>query len=182
VDVPMLEHHAIVERLHASFSACLPARYPSRVDDEAALRVLLEKHEQQLLKSFERVRGRTELAVTAVWTAAEQEAAPLTEASPGKSYLLQRQREFAAADAERRRAAAVAEKLEALLAPLAVETERALVPRAGVAVSIAVLVERQNEAAVRDRIDSGGERDGVRILVSGPWPPYSFARIGMGVE
>jgi hypothetical protein len=181
-EVAMLEHHTIVEKAHAIFSACLPARYPTWIDNSQALRERLERREVDLLKALERVRGKAELAVTATWTTSQHEDPPLAESTPGRRYLLQRQREFAHADAQRRRATEVAEQLEATLAALAVETQRSLTPRPGVAVSLALLVQQHAIDKVKAAAQNLDEPQDVRILVSGPWPPYSFARLGMGEE
>jgi Gas vesicle synthesis protein GvpL/GvpF len=180
-DVDMLEHHRIVERLHQGFSACLPARFGTRLT-EGVLRELLQQRRVELEQALARVRGRSELAVTAVWTTQEPQQPVPAEGTPGRAYLRRRQRELAAADAQRAQASAVAEQVERELAPLAVDTLRTLAPRPGVAVSLAVLVERGEIEAARQRIAGGSKRDDVRILVNGPWPPYSFARLGMGEE
>src|SRR5690242_16015061 len=72
VEVDMLQHHRNVEWLHAASGACLPVRFPTRVESAEALRELLEKHEAELLAALERVRGRCELAVTAAWATAQE--------------------------------------------------------------------------------------------------------------
>src|SRR3954452_23789597 len=63
----MLAHHELVAQLHASSEACLPARFPTLVQDAEAIRGLLERNEPELCATLERVRGRSELAVTVLW-------------------------------------------------------------------------------------------------------------------
>src|ERR1700730_6786344 len=67
----LLEHHEIISHLHASVDACLPARFPTWLDDET-----LSQRRDQLVSALERVHGRCEVAVTATWTAPDEEPAP----------------------------------------------------------------------------------------------------------
>src|SRR3954468_23090498 len=76
----MLAHHELVAQLHAEAEACLPARFPTVVHDAEGLRGLLERKTPELQAALERVRGRSELAVTVVWT--EQPAPQPTPETP----------------------------------------------------------------------------------------------------
>ena len=162
-DTDMLEHHRVVQELHEHFSACLPARFPTYVEDAETLRTLLTDREEALCAALERVRGRSELAVTAMWT----RVPTVADGGPGRRYLLQRQW-------QQRVAREVADELERVARPEAQSVQRALNPRPGTAVSLAVLVPRESTAVVVKRLSGLEPQDGVRILVSGPWPPYSF--------
>ncbi|HEY3063969.1 MAG TPA: GvpL/GvpF family gas vesicle protein [Chloroflexota bacterium] len=172
----MLAHHGLVSRLHVEHEACLPARFPTVVADAAALRALLVRREPELLGNLERVRGRTELAVTAVWT--QQSAAePMASTTPGRQYLLQRQRDFHSADAQRAIAAEIADAVERALGADVVEAQRKLCPRPDTALSLALLVPRAGAQQLVERVPDADELRGVRILVNGPWPPYSFVAL-----
>jgi hypothetical protein len=162
-DTDMLEHHRVVQELHERFSACLPARFPTYVEDAETLRTLLTEREEALWAALERVRGRSELAVTAMWT----RAPTVAEGGPGRRYLLRLQW-------QQRVAREVADEVERVARPEAQSVQRALNPRPGTAVSLAVLVPRESTGVVVKRLSSLDPRDDVRILVSGPWPPYSF--------
>jgi hypothetical protein len=169
----MLAHHEVVARLHEAHDACLPARFPTRLADSDALRQLLLKREKPLLAALERVRGRAELAITAVWTA-EPATEPMPETTPGRQYLVSRQRAFHSADAQRATATALAEAIEHTVGTELVEAQRKLCPTAAIALSLALLVPRSAAAAIARRVLGIEDRDGVRILVNGPWPAYTF--------
>ena len=175
----MLAHHELVSRLHAEHQACLPARFPTLVTDAEALRELLTRREAELLANLERVRDRAELAITALWTALPA-AVPIAPTTPGKRYLLQRQREFHSADAQRAMAGLIADDIEKMLKNEVVEAQRKLCPRPDTALSLAVLVPRTTAQQLLERIPDADERRGVRILVNGPWPPYSFVALVTG--
>jgi hypothetical protein len=169
----MLAHHEVVARLHDTHEACLPARFPTRLADADALRQLLLKREQPLLGALERVRGRAELAVTVLWTALPT-VEPMPATTPGRQYLLARQQALNSADAQRSAAHALAEAIERVVGAELVEAQRKVCPTPQIALSLALLVARAAAAGVAQRVTDIEDRDGVRILVNGPWPPYTF--------
>lgn len=158
----LFAHHAVVERIFATTRACLPARFDTPITPE-----LLHDRYADLFLALERVEGRAELAVTALWT-----SSPETRTS-GTAYLRARAEMLATAKH-------VAQQLEdACDGDLAAAEHREL-PSAAVALSSALLVERDTAAMIKQRLTL--EAQDVRILVNGPWPPYTFAALGAARE
>ena len=167
-----LRHHEVVCAIFEHVDACLPARFSTLVEDEATMRAQLAKQAEALTAQLEMVRGAAELAVTAVWTSLE--VPPSVEAdTPGRQYLLRRQAELTASEQRRAQATALAERLEREVGGALRAAERNITPSKEVALSLALLVERHTVDSVRERLARCVERD-VRILVHGPWPPYTF--------
>jgi hypothetical protein len=169
----LLAHHRLAEQALAA-GVCLPARFPTWLADEAALRELLERRRADLLAAIQRVRGRVELAVTVTWnTQLAASPSPEVATSPGTRFLEERRRHYARADQRR----AEAERLAQLVAAddRIVEAMHNLCPSDEIGLSSAVLVRHADAGAVRQRLQS--LQEGVRILVSGPWPPYSFVSL-----
>ena len=169
----VLAHHRLAEQGLAA-GLCLPVRFPTWAADEHAVRELLEQRRAELLAVLNRVTGRVELAVTITWTNDQPGAEPPTQATtPGKRYLQERRQRYAAADQRRsegqRLAAAVAADARVL------EATHTLCPSPEIGLSSALLVNAEDAVAVRKRLQ--GLEEGVRILVSGPWPPYSFVSL-----
>jgi hypothetical protein len=154
----LLAHHAIVERIFASAEACLPARFGTPVTID-----LLQQRYADLVGALERVRGRTELAVTATWLQPTER--PLT----GRAYLQARAHAL-------KRAEQLAGEIERAIEGEFVEVEHHILPSRVLAVRSALLVPRNRAEIVKQRLPLDA-RD-VRILVNGPWPPYSFAAVG----
>src|SRR5712691_3400833 len=77
----LLTHHDIISCLAAQVDV-LPARFPTWLADEDAVRRELDRRRDDLIRALERVRGRVELAVTAVWTEAPDELPPPAAATP----------------------------------------------------------------------------------------------------
>ena len=171
----LLDHHRLVTHLFAGVDACLPARFPTWIDDVETLENLLTRRQAGLTQQLEAVRGCCEVAVTALWTSPDQEIASDGETTPGRRYL--EERRLALAGSDRRRAAAVelADDIELRAGDDLVRAVRHVCPSAYVALSEALLVTRSAASEVSQRLRTS--HDGVRILVNGPWPPYTFATI-----
>ena len=176
----LLEHHAIISCLHAQLAACLPVRFPTWFVDADALRGEIGRRQDEFRANLDAVRGRCELAVTVLWTApaetAESETPSAAAATPGTRYLLERQQAVAGSDRRRARARALADEVKALAGVDLAGVRAHVCPSALVAVSSALLIPRESAEALIARLPRA--KDGVRILVNGPWPPYSFAGTG----
>ena len=175
----LLSHHEVITLLHEQLDAALPARFPTWVADGAALRCVLADRHAQLAANLTRVRGRVELSLTALWLADDDDtgdgAAVPDAATPGRRYLLQRRQAFAGSDRRRQRAGELADQVEHLVGPDLVERQRQVCPSRTVALAMSLLVPRSRGPEVKARL--GRVEPDVRILVNGPWPPYSFVDV-----
>lgn len=142
----MMEHHRVVSAIFERVD-CLPVRFPTRSADPVSL--LKPEHAAALA----RVRGKAELAITYVWN----EPLKRETGGSGREFMEKRRAYWA----ERRRVEAWAKGLPA-------EAVVKLNPNDRVAASVALLVPRGATPAVP-------ELPGARSVISGPWPPYSFA-------
>jgi hypothetical protein len=159
----MLEHHRVVSRVHERVD-CLPVRFPTWAEDETAAERLVDARAEALRMALERVRGKSELAVTLVW----EEALAREPAAGGRDYM-EKKRVYWAARRERE---AAAREWASQLGP---DVLVKVCPNDQVAVSAAVLVPRgrADEAA----LSLPPALDGTRCVINGPWPPYSFATV-----
>jgi Gas vesicle synthesis protein GvpL/GvpF len=153
------EHEAVVESLMEGRDL-LPMRFGTLVeDDEAAIRALEERREE-LRSSLERVRGAVELAVRAEANAPKD----LTlDAASGAEYIRAKARRTEAA--------------RLLHEPLAFLARESVVQPGPELLRAAYLVDReavQSFVGLVRRLQETHE--GLRVLCTGPWPPYSFAQ------
>jgi Gas vesicle synthesis protein GvpL/GvpF len=153
------EHEAVVEALMEERDV-LPMRFGTLMeDDEAAVRALEERREE-LRTSLDRVRGAVELAVRAE-TKAPQERIPA--GTTGAEYIR--------AKAHRTEAARL------LHEPLAFLARESIVQPGSELLRAAYLVDREAVEGFVSLIRRLQEtHDGLRVLCTGPWPPYSFAQ------
>lgn len=174
-------HHAAVAAA-GRLGAVVPATLATVYRDDAGVRAMLERRRADLDAVLERIDGRTEWGVKAY---AEPAPAPATatDARPGLAYLQRRRAELAADDERLRRASGGAEAVHAALAGRAEAArqhppqDRRLTGRAEpMVLNGAYLVGAENSRRFTDAVRTQAQRHAeLRLEVTGPWPPYSFA-------
>jgi Gas vesicle synthesis protein GvpL/GvpF len=153
-------HEEVVESLMKERDL-LPVRFGTLVEnDEAAIRALDERREE-LTTRLDRVRGAVELAVRA-----ETADAPSGRMPAGLSGA-----EYIRAKAHRTEAARL------LHEPLAFLARESVVQPGPELLRAAYLVDREAVDGFVGLVRRLQEtHDGLRVLCTGPWPPYSFAQ------
>jgi hypothetical protein len=176
--------HDRVVRAALALETPLPARFGQSFAGDAALTRALEPRVEAMERSLERVRGAVEMTVRILLPglpaaeAAEGREEIVPAAGAGRAYMA-RLRERRQASAELRREA---EFLQARVAravdELAREGVSSPVMPGAHSFSLSHLVAREAVSEYRLAVDSLVKGDpALRLLVSGPWAPYSFARI-----
>jgi gas vesicle protein GvpL/GvpF len=152
-------HEEVMEALMQE-RAVLPVRFGTLVEDEqAAVRALQERREE-LTTSLDRVRGAVELAVR---------AHPIRP--PGDSPAVEGGVEYMRAKAHRVEAARL------LHEPLAFLARDSVVHPGAELLRAAYLVDREAVDSFVGLVRRLQEtHDGLHIVCTGPWPPYSFAQ------
>lgn len=183
----LLRHEDIVEAICDEIPA-LPVRFGTIMPDGAAVARALESHAEMLLADLHRLGGRVEMGVIALWNPAGQAETPAGEEPsqpsqrdepgeprPGVVYLRQRQAHYQREEATRARAQRLGSDLDAELGPHALLSRRSLCPTEQMALRDAYLLERDGIQAFERAFEEARRRHGeARLLLSGPWPPYSF--------
>ena len=141
--------------------ALLPARFGTSVRDAEDLRAMVRARERLIRRRLRAVRHRAQMTIRLVTTHSDTPAT--IERSSGTSYLRSRQREQAVP----------------AFAPLRAAVRRwvreeRVENRPGVA-SIYHLVPRGSVERYRSALERAAEDAGVRMIASGPFPPYAFA-------
>ena len=166
----------------------LPCRFGTRAA-HARLAEYVSTNEAALAAALARVRGRVEMSVKLMEKSGvrsqesevESEAgvADFGAAGAGTAFLLKKRREMLGEEGARRRAEEEAAWLASGVGELARETAARLSPSEAIIVRAAHLVERARVDEYRTRLRAlAAERRDLRLLTSGPWPPYSFSDIG----
>jgi gas vesicle protein GvpL/GvpF len=150
-------------------AAVLPARFGSLLADGGATEQMLRDRSVALTQTLDRIRGRAELSVRAMWTAAHGGSEPPpADAATGAAYMRARvEPERRARDVRRRISAALeplaqATRYRRLLEPLTPVTAAFLVDRATIAEFV-----RRAEQLDRELVEAD-------LICTGPWPAYSF--------
>jgi hypothetical protein len=175
-------------------TAIVPLRAFSLFSSEEALRAYLHEQREMLAKLLERLDSkqewtlRVEFEPTRWSESLAARVAPLRElqneiatAAPGKAFLLRKK-----LDEEKKRASHAAEQevvaelerlvLEKLACETVAETRER---RDGAFPQINVLIDRDEEATLQELLAEMTDRygsEGVALGLTGPWPPYTFAK------
>lgn len=172
------QHEAVVEALMPDH-AVLPMRFGAMLADEAAVVSALSSRYDEFAAGLNCVRGHVELALRIL----SDDDVPLTRdqrptpvSGSGRDYMLaqiEEQRKFK----ERSEGAkALAEDVHASLALLSAESVRRTLVTPRLLLTAAYLVKREQVEAFRQEAAMlSSANPGVRLLCTGPWPPYNFA-------
>jgi hypothetical protein len=178
-------HERVVEWLMRD-RAVLPARFGTTFSEEAKLRAALGPHERELSKGLQRLSGCVELGVRVLW-----EPAPLAALAPapafvepppesGRAYMMARLTEERRRRVELERAERLVDELHTPLAQLAADSTRRVLTTPQTLLVAAYLVRREQTESFRQRVEGvGAAHPALRVVCTGPWPPYHFVpRLG----
>jgi hypothetical protein len=179
--VVLAHWHDAVVRAVFERQPVLPLRFGTVLHDtQAAARLLADRHEVAC-RGLDWVAGHREWGVRARLIRPDDDDVRLDGLS-GTEYLALRRKRLAAAEHSRRRVSENAVELHAALARLATDT----VPRArrspAQLLDAAYLVPTGEEPAFHAEVKRQRGTDGVEVTVTGPWPPYSFARVALSAD
>jgi Gas vesicle synthesis protein GvpL/GvpF len=180
-------HHQVIEALARPV---LPLRLATIYHDDGSVTGLLAERQAELAAALDDMTARAEWGVKLF--AAERPAAPDAPgppgAGPGLSYLRRRRHQLSAQEQARQAGAALAEQVHAELRGMAAAAQ--LRPaqaaeltgehRTTMLLNATYLVDDDAAARFAAAVRGLGQRHGVRIELTGPWPPYSFALPGAG--
>ncbi|MFI9389649.1 GvpL/GvpF family gas vesicle protein [Streptomyces bauhiniae] len=179
-------HHGVVEAVSAH-TTVLPLRLATVYLDDTRAREVLDSGSELFTDRLARLSGHVEWGVKVYVdpsAAPETPAAPAdAELSPGRSYLRGRRQQQRHRDTAHQAAQRAAEGIEAAGRAYASERARHRVQQGALAeaagenvVNDAYLVPLEQGEAFRAEVRRAADGlAGVRVEITGPWAPYSFA-------
>ena len=159
----------VVRALARSYPAILPVRYGTCLSVDE-LRLILTSRRSALSDALAHVRGRLQMTVRVVHNRPVSEPAPArerTRAMSGREYLRERARQAA-----RERVVPGFEAARRLIARW-VRDER--VEHSNGVSTIYHLIPRASADVYRGTVERAAAAADVRVVVTGPWPPYAFS-------
>ncbi|MCU7826300.1 GvpL/GvpF family gas vesicle protein [Kitasatospora sp. DSM 101779] len=180
-------HHRVIAEL-ARTGRTLPLRFATLYRDDRGAAAFLRGAGPRLRAALERVADRAEWGVKAYLAGAAPAPADIAAPAdrPGTAYLLRRRAQRDALAQRFDEAMAAAREIHAALAALAdraaehpLQSAEASGRAEPMLLNGAYLVDRERVADFGAAATELGRRfSGVRLELTGPWPPYSFADIG----
>jgi hypothetical protein len=175
----VLRHEAVVEALRDAGPA-LPVRFGTVLAGTDAVKREVSARYSALVSDLARLGDAHEFGLVALWEHAiseERKAPDLTSELPvtGAQYLRARCEEYRRESLQQERARALADELHAVIGRHALDHRTAILPTPRLAVRAAYLVKSEGAEHLCTSFEDARRRcPGLRLLLSGPWPPYSF--------
>ena len=162
----VLEHERVVEAIMAR-GPVLPLRFGTEFEREEQLATALEERRDELLHSLDRVRGKAELGLRIIPKQPSGHSRAVD--TSGRDYLLARVR-------ARRRSEQAIREVHTELAALSRASRVRQLPTPPAILVAAYLVDSDRVAEFRSHANQlAGRQSEMRVVVTGPWPPYTFA-------
>jgi hypothetical protein len=179
-------HEAVVEVLRSQGPA-LPVRFGTVLADAAAVAHALAARYDVLAADLARLGDKVEFSLSVLWdppsTPREDQAPSMKAQSPGSRYLHARLAAYRREAAVRERARALARELDRELSVHALESRCTVLPTPRLVVRAAYLLEPGRVPAFQDTFAQLRQaHPDLRLLLSGPWPPYRFVTPPEGGE
>lgn len=158
-------HERVVEALMEDRDL-LPVRYGTRVENEVAAASALAERHSELARALDRVRGAVEVSVRVL---GDQPRPRPSDSLSGAEYLRAKARSAAAQEA-------VSRTVHSPLASRARASAKLPAPDPAELLRAAYLVDRGWLSSFVECVHELEEANpDLRLLCTGPWPPYSFS-------
>jgi hypothetical protein len=191
VEEKVRAHDAVVKALSAA-GTVIPCRFCTILSGGEEVRTALTRHHDAIARTLDSLEGKSEWGVKLIAdtrAAAPATAAPEGQADAGRAYLLQKKRQTRGRDDAVRAATEAAEACHREL--FALSADAALLPtrdRGGadrrwhLALNAAYLVSGDQAEAFHAKVAVLAQQyrpQGLRIDLTGPWPPYNFSALNL---
>ncbi|MFI5684272.1 GvpL/GvpF family gas vesicle protein [Streptomyces sp. NPDC051636] len=178
-------HQGVIDAL-TTVTTPLPLRLATVFRDDSGVRTMIEAREEELRRTLDRIEGRVEWGVKVYADPApEPPEDPASRPASGRDYLRRRRAQTRSHEDMWQKAEAFAERLHHTLSERA-EDSRLHAPQnpelSGVqarnVLNAAYLVPRAHSEEFVEIVDLAKDETqtpGLRVELTGPWAPYSFA-------
>ena len=189
-------HHESVVEAAMSSGPVLPMKFGTIFHEAARIQGLIARNAGAVRDALREFTGKEEWGVRGFVNGSVLRASTLQDepsvlalagaaaaAPPGQGFFLRKRAEALATARSRERVLALAGAAREAVgkAAIALNEQRSLLPSGpgdeSVAVNLACLVARGEVARLLAAVDSWNQHhagDGLRLVASGPWPPYHF--------
>ncbi|MGA1982217.1 MAG: GvpL/GvpF family gas vesicle protein [Acidobacteriaceae bacterium] len=168
----LLAFEKVVEAV-AVRQTVVPMRYGCLMESEEQVVQLLGDHRQEYEALLVRLCGMTEMGIRLLWPASVPHL-PDHPKSPGAAYLTSLRNRYQQ-DALAEEEILLADRIVTALARWFVEQRREVSSSdQGRLLSLSFLVQKVHVDEFRETVRKVSTPSGVKLLMSGPWPPYNF--------
>jgi hypothetical protein len=184
--VPVTREHALTHAavVHSILDQTtpLPFRFGTLVNEQQ-LKNYISARKPALDTKLEMVRGCVEMSVKIIWDFSDDDQPEPPKKyedkqGAGAMFLAEKRREILGDERRAAQAEEISTWLQENLNPLARDKQVTVRPGGKLVLSAAHLVERSKIGSYREKVARlREERPVLHFLLSGPWPPYTFANV-----
>jgi hypothetical protein len=167
----LVAYEKSIALLHATRTV-VPLRFGCVMEDQSQILQLLDERGAEFERLLGQLDGLVEMGLQVWWESPPEEPLPTDLAGPGARYLAAaRGRHAGLTPIEEQWAQRVCESVEGFYAREKREARPAVEGRL---VSLHFLVARAAAEEFRERVRRLAVSGEMKLMVSGPWPPYNF--------
>jgi hypothetical protein len=169
----LLAFERVVEAIHAR-QTVIPMRYGCVMEGKEQIVQSIEDHRTEYEALLLRLRGMAEMGIRLLWPPS---ATPLPSLPrlPGAAYLASLRNRYNSQDTLAPEEVLLADRIVALLDDCFTEQRRELSSSLqGRLLSLYFLTPKNGTEEFRKMVRKISTPHGVKLLLSGPWPPYNF--------
>jgi hypothetical protein len=167
------EYDRVLKALSRRSAALLPARYGTTVSDEDELHLILRSRQASLRRQLKNVRNRVQMTLRI--PGVDPPVARIFQVRPTRSTKPDSGAEYLRSRAHEAAQARDIPQLRPLRASVRRWVKGERVEQRGAIATAYHLVPRGSVDAYRRALARRAAEAGVRIVITGPWPPYAFA-------
>ena len=168
----LLAFEKVVEAIHARHTV-VPMRYGCLIESEKHVVQLLDDHRQEYEALLIRLRDMTEMGIRLLWPASVVPTVSHSK-SPGATYLASLRNRYNH-DTPAAEEVLLADRIVAPFVHCSTEQRREVSSSdQGRLLSLSFLMPKIRVGEFRNMVRDIAPPLGVKLLMSGPWPPYNF--------
>ncbi len=169
----LLAYESVVGAIHARRTV-IPLRYGCLMESEREIVLLLQDHRQHYEALLGRLHGMTEMGIRFLRPASAVPFLGLPP-SPGAAYLASLRNRYNLQDTLAPEEIKLADRIAGLLASGSTDQRREISSSGqGRLLSLYFLIPKSRTEEFRKKAREISPSPGVKLLLSGPWPPYNF--------
>lgn len=182
-------HEHVIEALMTDRTA-LPARFGTVLSDEAKAQAMLTARHAEFAADLDRLRGCVEMGLRVLWVQPPIDVSSVARnlcgerrQASGRSYLEARLGEWRQREVVKGRAEEMAARVHAPLRRLALDSRERVLATRRLLLTAAYLVEKDKVGVFGSEVDALAPGfSALRLLCTGPWPPYSFVTVSSSAK
>lgn len=182
----VLEHERVIERLMEKFSI-LPMRFLTVFDSKADIISMMRDYHRDFRDNLDRLRNKVEFGIKVLWAGDKikerivnlydrtNNQVSISDDSPAKNYIMDKFKNYKIERAFEEEADRCIKGVDKFFSKLVVEKKLEKLKTENLLLNASYLVDKEKQADFKKAFERLiTSRNGLKYLLSGPWPPYNF--------